>query len=119
MQNYKTLSVWHKSHRLVLETYELTAKYPKTEQYGLTSQMRRAAVSAPANIAEGCSRDSAADFVNFLRIAVGSINELEYYFILSGELGLLTDDSAVLLGEKALEIKKMLINLIKKVRASQ
>ena len=72
MQNFKNLIVWQKAHHLVLEVYTQTASFPQHEQYGLTSQMRRCSNSIPSNIAEGCGRNSSAQFYHFLEIAMGS-----------------------------------------------
>lgn len=69
--------MWQKSHQLALDIYRLTIDFPKSEQFGLTRQMRRAAVSIPANIAEGCGRETEREFQRFLHIAAGSANELE------------------------------------------
>lgn len=83
---FKDLIVWQKAHEFVLQVYELTKAFPKTEQYGLTSQIRRAAVSIPANIAEGFKKRGKADKARFLNIAQGSIEECRYYLILAGDL---------------------------------
>lgn len=80
MQNYKELKVWEKSHQLVLEIYSITARFPKEEIFGVTSQIRRAATAIPANIAEGCGKKSQLDFANFLNISLGSANEIDYFF---------------------------------------
>lgn len=79
MQNFRDLKVWGKAHAATLLIYRATDGFPSTERYGLTSQMRRAAASIPANIAEGCGRASDADFARFLQIAFGSASELEYF----------------------------------------
>ena len=86
MQDFKKLQVWEKGHELTLQIYELTSAFPRDEQYGLTSQIRRASASIPTNIAEGCGRESTADFARFLQIAMGSTNETEYLLILAHEL---------------------------------
>ncbi len=77
MRDFRKLQVWQKSHQLALDIYRLTIDFPKSEQFGLTRQMRRAAVSIPANIAEGCGRETEREFQRFLHIAAGSANELE------------------------------------------
>lgn len=89
MNNYKKLNVWCESHFLTLRIYKATASFPKTDMYGLSSQIRRASMSIPCNIAEGSSRDSDRDFQRFLEIAHGSGLELEYQLLLSHELGYL------------------------------
>ena len=81
------LVVWQKSHQLVLETYRASARFPASERYGLTCQLRRAAVSVPANIAEGFRRHGRADKARLLNIAQGSLAEAEYYLILATDLG--------------------------------
>jgi len=116
MQNYKDLRVWERAHLLVLDVYNLTEKLPSTEIYSLTSQIRRAAVSIPSNIAEGCGRNSQKEFANFLNVALGSANELEYQFLLAKDLQYIDIKTAELIDEKINEIKSMLISLINKVR---
>src|SRR6516225_5791207 len=86
-RTFQDLLVWQKAHRFVLEVYALTATLPQQETYGLSLQMRRAAVSIPANIAEGFRRRSQADKVRFLNIAEGSVEECRYFLILVKDLG--------------------------------
>jgi four helix bundle protein len=86
-QDFTSLIVWQKAHEFVLATYTFSANFPKIEQYGLTSQLRRAAVSIAANIAEGYKKRSKLDKVRFYNIAQGSIDECRYYLILSEDLG--------------------------------
>lgn len=117
MKNFKDLKVWQKSHSLTLTIYKTTAAFPKEEVYGLTSQIRRACSSIPANIAEGCGRGSEADFSRFLQIAMGSASELEYHLLLSHDLGLLKADEHHELESAVCEIKRMLAMFIKKLRA--
>ena len=83
---YKRLIVWNRAHELVVKTYKVTDNFPKNEIFGLTSQMRRSAVSVPANIVEGYSRKSVKEKLNFYNIARASLSELEYYIDLSFEL---------------------------------
>lgn len=85
-RTFQDLIVWQKAHRFVLDTYALTAQFPKSELYGLTSQLRRAAVSIPANIAEGFKKRTKPDKTRFLNIAQGSLEECRYYLILSQDL---------------------------------
>jgi four helix bundle protein len=85
-QKFQDLVVWQKSHQLTLRVYRLTATFPKQELYGLTSQMRRAAVSVPANIAEGFKKRGRPDKARIMNIAQSSLEELRYYFILSRDL---------------------------------
>ncbi len=91
MSNYRDLDVWRKSRYLTAEIYRVTSKFPRAEMFGLTSQMRRAAVSVPCNIAEAHGRRSNADIANFLLIARGSLLELETEAILAADLGFATE----------------------------
>jgi four helix bundle protein len=91
VKDYKDLQVWQKSMALALQVYELTAHFPKEEVYGLTSQVRRFAVSIPSNIAEGSSRSGTKEFLQFLSIARGSAAELETQIILASQLGYCTE----------------------------
>lgn len=116
MQNYKDLKVWEKAHYFTLNIYEITKAFPKEEIYGLTGQMRRSASSIPANIAEGCGKNSRMDFANFLNIALGSSNETEYFLLLAKDLNYINQDSFIELNKQINEIKAMLIALISKVR---
>jgi four helix bundle protein len=86
-KSFQDLAVWQKSHLLALKVYRVSARYPKTELYGLTSQVRRAATSVPANIAEGFKRASGADKARMLNVAQGSLEELRYYVLLANDLG--------------------------------
>ena len=112
MKNFKELNVWLKAHQLVLAVYQVTKSFPSDELFGLTSQMRRAAASIPANIAEGCGRSSDAEFARFLYISFGSASELEYHILLAHDLGMLNEIDCGKLTENVIEIKKMLSSLI-------
>ena len=90
-ESFEDLIVWQKSHQLTLLVYRVTTGFPKTELYGLVSQMRRAAVSVPANIAEGFKRRKNPDKARCMNIAQGSLEEVRYYFLLSRDLGYLKD----------------------------
>ncbi|NET31344.1 MAG: four helix bundle protein [Cyanothece sp. SIO1E1] len=85
-RTFQDLVVWQKAHQLVLNIYSLTAQFPKTEVYGLTSQLRRAAISIPANIAKGFKKKSIPDKSRFMNIAQGSLEECRYYLILANDL---------------------------------
>ena len=99
-KTFKDLIVWQKAHRFVLAVYPLTAKFPKSEIYCLTTQMRRAAISIPANIAEGFKKREVSDKTRFLNIAQGSVEECRYYLILTQDLGYgATADMEILLEE--------------------
>ena len=119
MRDYKKYDVWLKAHELVLFIYkEVISDLPKSEQYELASQLRRAAYSIPLNIAEGCGRGSDKDFAHFLDISLGSAHELEYCALLVIELGFINQLKFEQLNNKINEVKAMLINLIKAVRKS-
>jgi four helix bundle protein len=117
MQDYKKLKVWEKTHLLTLAVYRLTGTFPEQERFGLISQMRRSASSIPTNITEGCRRDSNADFLRFLHVAMGSSNELEYQLLLAHDLGFIDRPSYTALEQQVIEAKKMLVAFIKQVRA--
>ena len=117
MQNYKDLKVCEKAHLFTLKVYEITKQFPKEELYSLTNQLRRAASSIPANIAEGCGKNSKNDFAHYLNIALGSTNESEYYLILSKDLKYLEEELFQILFNLINEVKGMLIALVNKVRA--
>ncbi len=99
--------------------YGATRTFPAEERFGLTSQIRRAAVSIPTNIAEGCGRRSEAEFANFLNIAMGSASELEYLLLLAGELNLIGADKEEALSAEVVEIKRMLTAFMQKLKADR
>ena len=115
MKDFRKMQVWHKGHKLALEIYTLTAKFPKEELYGLSSQIRRAAVSIPTNIAEGCGRGSTKELKQFLRISMGSASEVEYQILLSYELRYMDRKTYDNLNYDIQEIKKMLSSYIVKI----
>lgn len=115
MQDFRKLKVWQRAHDVTLLCYSLTRSFPKEELFGLTSQMRRASVSIGSNIAEGCGRQSNADFARLLYFAQGSASELEYQCLLSHDLGLLTEDEYRKIESGVVEVKKMLAALLKSV----
>ena len=117
MRDFRKQKVWEKSHSLTLEIYKVTEKFPREEIYGLTSQLRRSCSSIPANIAEGCGEDGDADFARYLQIARGSASELEYHLLLAKDLGFLKVNEHQQLSQEANELKQMLTNFIKKLRA--
>jgi four helix bundle protein len=116
VQDFKKLKVWEKSHLLTLSVYRATATFPKDELYGLTSQIRRSCSSIPANIAEGCGRGGKAEFARFLQVAMGSASEREYHLLLAHDLGLLEDSKYKPLSGQAIELKRMLASLLRKVK---
>ena len=117
MRDFRKLKVWERAHQLTLDVHRVTASFPKSERYGLTSQIRRAASSVPANIAEGCGRNGTAEFARFLHIAMGSASELEYHLLLSRDLQLLTEAEYGSLGTEVTELKRMLATFIKTIRS--
>ena len=119
MQDFRELKIWHKSHALTLAVYRATKDFPREERYGLTSHMRRAGVSTPANIAEGCGRGGGADMARHLQIAAGSASELEYLLILARDLTLLDAGTAETSISDVIEVKRVLTSLIRKVRTTQ
>jgi four helix bundle protein len=116
LQDFKKLTVWEKSHRLTLAVYRATAGFPKAELYGLTSQIRRACASIPANIAEGCGRSGRAELGRFLQVAMGSASELEYHLLLAHDLGMLGESEYKSLEAQVIEVKRMLSAFIAKLR---
>jgi four helix bundle protein len=113
LTNYKELNVWQRAYRLCLGIYKLTKAFPKDEQYNLTSQIRRAAVSIPSNIAEGYGRRTTPDYIRALYIAYGSNCELETQIMLSGDLGYIGEQSLDSLREDIREVERMLKALIR------
>ena len=119
MRDFRELKVWEKAHQLTLEIYKATQEFPKYELYGLTSQIRRACVSIPANIAEGCGRSGDAEFARFLQIAMGSANELEYHILLGQDLEFIECPTYERLANDVTEVKRMLASFIKKLNADR
>jgi len=117
-KSFKDLQVWQKAKQVGLEVYKLTKELPKEELYGLTSQMRRAAVSIPSNISEGHARKSTKEFINFLSIALGSTAELETQLIFCVELGYLNQEQTKEACQLLDEIGKMIRGLNKKLVSS-
>jgi len=122
LQDFRKLAVWQKAHELTLGVYRATATFPREELYGITSQLRRAVASVPANLAEGRCRRSDPDFRRFVGIAIGSASEAEYYLLLSHELGYIDRPHYERFEEQIEEIKRMLSALfdrrsVKKLKA--
>jgi four helix bundle protein len=119
MQDYRNLKVWAKAHSLALDIYRETSSFPKQEQYALTSQLRRAAASIGANIAEGTGRSGNGDFGRFLHIAFGSACELEYHLLLAHNLKFVRETPYRQLSDQINEVKRMLSSLLIKVKAER
>ena len=110
IESFRDLLVWKEGHKLVLKVYQATVSFPDTERYGLTSQMRRAAVSVPANIVEGFKRTGRQDKLRFYNIAQASLEELKYYLILAIDLKYLSDQR--ILFEQAETVSRLLYRFI-------
>lgn len=119
MKDFRKLKVWEKAHELAIAIYKVTKNFPKEELYGLTSQIRRAGVSIPANIAEGCGRSGDAELARFAQIASGSASELEYHLLLSYDLGYLENSNFQNLTSQVTEVKRMLTAFIQKLKADR
>jgi four helix bundle protein len=117
MKDFRKLTVWQRAHQLTLAAYRATVSFPRAEVYGLTSQIRRAASSIGANIAEGCGRGSDADFNRFLSMAMGSASELDYHLLPARDLEMLSADKHKELSALVGEVKRMLASLINKLKA--
>lgn len=115
-RDHKKLKVFHLADDMVLEVYKITKKFPREEMFGLSSQMRRAAVSAPANIVEGCARHTRKDFAHFLNIALGSIFELNYYVELSLRLKYISEKEFDELNDSCVQAGKALNAFITTIR---
>ena len=117
-RSFEDLVVWQKGHELVLGVYRLSSQFPKSEMYGLVSQIRRAAVSIPANIAEGFKKRGVSDKARFLNIAQGSLEEVRYYLILSRDLNFANDDKAMSLLEEVSRLLEAYTQTIRNSRKS-
>ena len=113
LKNYKELQVWQKSYQLCLVIYKQTNAFPKEERFGITSQIRRAAVSIPSNIAEGYGRKTTKEYIQALYIAYGSVCELETQILLSSDLGYIKTEELEQLQKNLDDIERMLKGLIK------
>ena len=119
MKDFRELKVWQKAHELTLAVYRVSAAFPREEQYGLTSQIRRASSSIAANLAEGCGRNSDAEFARYCSIAMGSASELEYHLLLAKDLSLIEPADYEELAPRAIELKRMLTALMQKLKADR
>ena len=115
-QSYHKLIVYQKSKQLVIIVYQITNQFPKSEQFSLVPQIRRASISIPANIVEGYSKSSTKDFIRFLDISLGSLAELEFYLELCQELKYLDQNNYNRLAGLSLEVRKLLRSFQKSLR---
>lgn len=118
MQDFRNLQVWQKAHQVTLGVYQATKSFPSHERFGLTSQLRRAASSIGANLAEGCVRGGDADFGRFVKIALGSASEAEYHLLLARDLSYLGAEDHDSPNAAAQEVKRMLVALLRSLRAT-
>lgn len=119
IKSYRDLLIWQKSKELCILVYKNTDNFPKEEMFGLQSQMRRSAVSVPSNIAEGFSRYFTNDFPRYLRIALGSLYELQTQIEIAFELSFLTEEKSSILNMSCVEIEKMMNSLLNKIIQSK
>ena len=118
MKDFRSLKAWGKAHELTLKVYNATKSFPREEVFGLTSQLRRACASIPANIAEGCGRSGDVELARFMVIASGSASEVEYHLLLAYDLGYLSDAEYQQFNEEINELKRMLTAFINKLKAN-
>ena len=116
MQNYRHLQAWQKAHLSAVNVHRSTESIPRSGNTGLISQIRRAALSIPANLAEGCGRSSDADFAKFVQIAVGSSSELEYHLQFACDTALIHRTEFETRQKEIVEVRRMMIGLLKKLR---
>ncbi len=119
MRDFRQIVVWEKAHLLTLMVYKATSAFPVAEKFALSSQIRRAAASIPANIAEGCGHDSSAELLRYLRISMASGSELDYHLLLARDLGFISPDAYTPLSDAVAEIKRMLRAFITTVASSR
>lgn len=116
-EGFKRLIAWQKAYELSLEIYKITRSFPKHEQYGLISQIRRAVISIAGNIAEGYERQYRKEYIHFLTIAKGSLGEIEVYILFSKDFGYISTEHFLELEAKRQEVAKILSGLIKSLKA--
>ena len=117
MKSFRELEVWQKSHRLVLEIYRVSSSFPKDERFGIVSQLRRAAYSIPANIAEGFGRRSTRELLQCLAIANGSLEEVRYFILLSSDLGYVQAEDFKKLDDQLNSVAQMIAALSRALRS--
>ena len=119
MRDFRKYDVWKKAHYFAIAIYQVSKSFPKTEQFGITSQIRRASLSIPTNIVEGCSRNSEKEFAHFLSISAGSAAEVEYLLEFSKEIDLLPKPEFDKLNTLIVEVRKMLNSLHRTIKQSK
>lgn len=119
MNSHRDLDVWQHSIKLVTQIYEISKRFPKQEMYGITNQMRRAAISIPSNIAEGAARNSKREFNHFLSIANGSLAELETQLIICKNLQFITNDELIEFESELSNIRRMILGLKRYLKNDQ
>lgn len=115
MHNFKNLKIWQKSVDLAVKIYHITSEFPASEKFGITSQMRRAGVSIPSNIAEGTAKSSSKSFSNSLEISLGESFELETQMIIAERVNLISNETALQLEADIVEVQKMIIGFKSKL----
>lgn len=115
MQDYRKLKVWEKAHQLAMDIHRVSREFPRVDGVAVTSQLRRAALSVPANIAEGAGKSGDAEFRRFLLIAMGSASELSYHLLVAHELGFMEPDVHDDLVVRTTEVRRMMAGLLKKL----
>jgi len=118
VRDFRDLAVWRKAHEVALSVYKVTRLFPAQERYGLSAQLRRAAVSVPANIVEGTARGSDPDTARFLLVSRASAAELEYHLLLARDLGLVSDSAHRDLSDRTTEVRRMLNGFLAKLKAN-
>src|SRR5688572_27811315 len=119
MQDFRNLDVWRIAHELTLGVYRQTKSFPPDERFGLTSQLRRAASSIEANLAEGCGRGSDSDFARFVQMAMGPASEVECHLLLARDLGYVDEDSHCFSEQQVQRVKRMLAALLKSLKRTE
>ena len=119
MMDFKKLKVWEKSHELVIDLYKMSKTFPKEEMYGITSQLRRSALSITNNIAEGCGRNSKSELNRFITISLGSACEVENLLIVCKDLDYVNESKYIKLNNRLTEIKKMMSSYSVKIEISR
>lgn len=118
MKSHKDLEVWKRSVDLVTLIYDVTSRYPKDENYGITNQIRRAAISIPSNLSEGAARNHSKEFIQFLHICLGSISELETQIIISENLKFLSKVDSTRIQNELTELRRMFLGLIRNIKSN-